>query len=338
MPVDNGRSLYYIVSTMKIRFLRAAAVLLAAVSIAGSTAAFAGCGDWIEDWLQNDSSQTPGEDNPGEDNPGEGTGGGEDNPGEDTGGGGDNPGEDTDGGGDNPGEGTDGDEEDPGEEPPEEMPSMPDAPVIADFTRGQSGDFYASHGWTNGGMFNCVWSGTSAVLADGLLSLTVSKGSDRYYGAEYRTYGRGYTFGYYGACMKAAKCSGVVSSLFTYTGPSDGTRWDEIDIEFLGKDTTKVQFNYYVDGVGGHEYLYDLGFDASEEFHEYGFLWQRDRITWYVDGEAVYTVQSDNLPVTDSRIMMNAWNSIGMDDWTGPLDESSLPATAQYKWVRYMAV
>lgn len=316
MPVDNGRPLYYIVSTMKIRFLRAAAVLLAAVSIAGSTAAFAGCGDWIEDWLQNDSSQTPGEDNPGEDNPGEGTGGGEDNP----------------------GEGTDGDEEDPGEEPPEEMPSMPDAPVIADFTRGQSGDFHASHGWTNGGMFNCVWSGTSAVLADGLLSLTVSKGDDKYYGAEYRTYGRGYTYGYYGACMKAAKCSGVVSSLFTYTGPSDGTRWDEIDIEFLGKDTTKVQFNYYVDGVGGHEYLYDLGFDASEEFHEYGFLWQRDRITWYVDGEAVYTVQSDNLPVTDSRIMMNAWNSIGMDDWTGPLDESSLPATAQYKWVRYMAV
>ena len=316
MPVDNGRSLYYIVSTMKIRFLRAAAVLLAAVSIAGSTAAFAGCGDWIEDWLQNDSSQTPGEDNPGEDNPGEGTGGGEDNP----------------------GEGTGGDEEDPGEEPPEEMPSMPDAPVIADFTAGQSGDFHASHGWTNGGMFNCEWSGTSAVLADGLLSLTVSKGDDKYYGAEYRTYGRGYTFGYYGACMKAAKCSGVVSSLFTYTGPSDGTRWDEIDIEFLGKDTTKVQFNYYVDGVGGHEYLYDLGFDASEEFHEYGFLWQRDRITWYVDGEAVYTVQSDNLPVTDSRIMMNAWNSIGMDDWTGPLDESSLPATAQYKWVRYMAV
>ena len=215
---------------------------------------------------------------------------------------------------------------------------MPDAPVIADFTAGQSGDFHASHGWTNGGMFNCEWSGTSAVLADGLLSLTVSKGDDKYYGAEYRTYGRGYTFGYYGACMKAAKCSGVVSSLFTYTGPSDGTRWDEIDIEFLGKDTTKVQFNYYVDGVGGHEYLYDLGFDASEEFHEYGFLWQRDRITWYVDGEAVYTVQSDNLPVTDSRIMMNAWNSIGVDDWTGPLDESSLPATAQYKWVRYMAV
>ena len=305
---------------MKIRFLRAAAVLLAAVSIAGSTAAFAGCGDWIEDWLQNDSSQTPGEDNPGEDNPGEGTGGGEDNP----------------------GEGTDGDEEDPGEEPPEEMPSMPDAPVIADFTRGQSGDFYASHGWTNGGMFNCVWSGTSAVLADGLLSLTVSKGDDKHYGAEYRTYGRGYTFGYYGACMKAAKCSGVVSSLFTYTGPSDGTRWDEIDIEFLGKDTTKVQFNYFVNGVGTgvHEYVYDLGFDASEDFHTYGFRWAEDHITWFVDGEPVYRVDAsaDNpMPSTAGRMLMNYWcgNSKGygwMGQYSDPGDEG-----AEYQWIKTSA-
>ena len=30
-------------------------------------------------------------------------------------------------------------------------------------------------------------------------------------------------------------------------------RWDEIDIEFLGKDTPKVQFNYYTNGQGNHE-------------------------------------------------------------------------------------
>lgn len=40
---------------------------------------------------------------------------------------------------------------------------------------------------------------------------------------------------------------------------------DEIDVEVLGKDTTKVQFNYYTNGTGNHEYLYDLGFDASED-------------------------------------------------------------------------
>ena len=57
----------------------------------------------------------------------------------------------------------------------------------------------------------------------------------------------------------------------------------------LGKDTTKVQFNYYTNGVGNHEYMYDLGFDASEGYHTYGFDWQKDSITWYVDGKAVYS-------------------------------------------------
>ena len=35
--------------------------------------------------------------------------------------------------------------------------------------------------------------------------------------------------------------------------------------------------------------MYDLGFDASEGYHTYGFDWQKDSITWYVDGKAVYT-------------------------------------------------
>ena len=34
--------------------------------------------------------------------------------------------------------------------------------------------------------------------------------------------------------MKAIKNDGVVSSLFTYTGPSEDNPWDEIDVEILG--------------------------------------------------------------------------------------------------------
>ena len=95
-----------------------------------------------------------------------------------------------------------------------------------------------------------------------------------YSGAEFRTFNQNrYHYGLYEVCMKPAKSDGIVSSFFTYTGPYDEpkTQWDEIDIEFLGKDTAKVQFNYYVDSKGGHEYLYDLGFDASEDFHVYAF-------------------------------------------------------------------
>ncbi len=88
--------------------------------------------------------------------------------------------------------------------------------------------------------------------------------------------------------------------------------------------------------MGGHEYLFDLGFDASEGFHEYGFDWQKDCIVWYVDGKAVYKA-TKNIPSHPQQIMMNVWNGTGVDDWLKPFDESGLPVTAQYKWTAYGA-
>lgn len=207
---------------------------------------------------------------------------------------------------------------------------------ILDFSKSGDQRFYAANGYSNGGMFNCYWSNTCAQINDSTLNMTVKKDTNNnnptgYLGAEYRT-DNVYSYGYYEVCMKPAKGSGLVSSFFTYT---NNPRWDEIDIEFLGKDTTKVQFNYYIDGVGGHEKLYDLGFDASSEFHVYAFDWKSNSITWYVDGKAVYTA-TESIPEYPQQIMMNIWNCTGIDEWTGPLDESALPATASYKWVAYV--
>ena len=207
--------------------------------------------------------------------------------------------------------------------------------VFSDDNYAQSG-FDWAHGYSNSGgdsVFNCTWSRDNATVQDGVMSMSVTKKGDTYYGGEYRS-SAFYSYGYYSVCMQAAKCSGVVSSFFTYTGPSDNNPWDEIDIEFLGNDTTKVQFNYYTSGKGGHEFLYNLGFDASQSFHEYGFDWQPDSITWYVDGKAVYRATAE-IPVTATKIMMNVWNTKGHDEWAGALDESSLPATGKYKWIAF---
>ena len=133
----------------------------------------------------------------------------------------------------------------------------------------------------------------------------------------------------------------MVSSFFTYTGESDGTTWDEIDIEFLGKDTTAVQFNYYVDGIGNHEYLHKLDYDASEEYHEYSFLWTQDYIRYFIDGITVYEYKISNgkLPVTEGRIMMNLWN--GRSDipdvvrWLGSYDGTT-PLYAYYDNFSYV--
>ena len=136
--------------------------------------------------------------------------------------------------------------------------------------------------------------------------------------------------------MKPAKSDGIVSSFFTYTGPYDNppTQWDEIDIEFLGKDTTKAQFNYFTNSQGNHEFLCDLGFDATESFHVYAFDWQPDSITWYVDGKEVHKV-TENIPVTPSMIMANLWAGRGVDAWLNPVDDSNFPVQAEYKWMKF---
>lgn len=221
--------------------------------------------------------------------------------------------------------------------PHESAEGIPDRRVyenekIVLFSEGGSPEFHFADGYSNGNEFNCTWRESSGAIQDGLLSITVSKEEKGYAGAEYRARNES-GYGFFATRMKPAACSGIISSFFIYTW----NPWDEIDIEFLGKDTTQVQFNYYTNGVGNHTYLLDLGYDASEEFHEYGFDWQPDSITWYVDGIAVYRATKD-IPSHPAKIMMNVWNPITVDwsiDWCGRLDETALPATAQYEWIAY---
>ena len=214
-------------------------------------------------------------------------------------------------------------------------PMNANATAVADFTKGETPLFFASDGWSNESVFDCGWYKENTSLDNGVLSLTIDQdrtGKYHYSGAEYRTKDF-YHYGYYETSMQAIKNDGVVSSFFTYTGPSDNNPWDEIDIEILGKDTTKVQFNYYTNSQGKHEYMYDLGFDASQGYHTYGFDWQPDHIAWFVDGKEVYRA-TDNIPSTPGKIMMNTWPGRDVDEWLKPFDGKT-PLTARYRWVTY---
>ncbi|MBR4200346.1 MAG: family 16 glycosylhydrolase, partial [Oscillospiraceae bacterium] len=246
-------------------------------------------------------------------------------------------------------------------------PKLP-ATMYSNFRSGDAGDFFSSEGWTNGRPFDCYWDADNSQIKGDHLELRIDANKKPsitakdyqtngiwqpgYSGGEFRT-DKYYHYGYYETSMKAIKNDGVVSSFFTYTGPSDVVNgkenpWDEIDIEILGKDTTKMQVNYYVNGKGDHEGMVDLGFDASEGYHTYGFDWQPDSITWYVDGKKVswtdsktgkqrdgyYASQDGELPKTASKIMMNAWPGRTVDDWLKPYN-GNLGLVASYEWVTY---
>lgn len=208
------------------------------------------------------------------------------------------------------------------------------ADMVADLRNGASSYFIPSGPWTNGGVFDCGWTSSNITFTD-VMNITITddpSGTYNYLSGEYRTTEK-YGYGYYECSMMPIKADGVDTGFFMYTGPSDGDPWDEIDFEFLGYDTTKVQLNYYTNGVGGHEYMLDLGFDASEGYHTYGFDWQPDHITWYVDGVARYTATED-LPTNPGRIMVNAWPGIGVDEWIMPF-EGNVPLTAKFQWITW---
>ena len=132
-----------------------------------------------------------------------------------------------------------------------------------------------------------------------------------------------YGYGRYEVVMRPAKGSGLVSAFFSYTGPYFGDPHDEIDIEFVGKDMTEVQFNYFHNGKRGHFARIRLPFDASEEDHLYAFDWKPEGISWYIDGELVYSTPKGDprIPSTPGRIYISNWTGIpAMRQWHGKPD------------------
>lgn len=209
---------------------------------------------------------------------------------------------------------------------------------VEDFNAYNTSLWWKATGYGNGGVFNVGWKNTQAVYGGGALTLTLSDNTCPggcsnypYAGGELRTLDS-YGYGSFEVRMKAASGSGVVSSFFTY---DDATR-DEVTIEILGKDTTKLQVNYFTRGVGGHETVIPLGFDAAAGYHTYRFFWAPGFIEWFVDGVKVHGEYGARgpLPTTPGRIMMNLWTGKGIDAWTGPFQYSG-PLSAQYEQVSW---
>lgn len=202
--------------------------------------------------------------------------------------------------------------------------------LLTDFKKGDSDTWSISDGWTNGGTFDVEWRKDNVSFDSSGMIITLNKEDDTYYGSEQRT-NNFYQYGYFGIRMQAIKAVGTVSTFFTYTGPTDnGNPHDEIDIEILGKDPSKVQFNYFKDDKGSYEYMYDLGFDASESMHQYGFYWDSEQIIWYIDKKPVYKV-TDSIPVTSQKIFQNVWKGTwGLNHWLGSVTDSDLPVMARY--------
>lgn len=188
--------------------------------------------------------------------------------------------------------------------------------------------------------FRTAWVRDAVGWSDDALSLSLvpapEEAETAFHGAEVQRKRRTH-FGRYEVEMQAARGEGIISSFFTYTGPFYGDRQDEIDFEFLGRDTTKVWVTRFAKGEPLPGQWIDLGFDAAEDVHLYAFEWTPDGITWFVDGQEIFRVAAEETAIPDipGRIMFNIWGGgPAQAEWSGVAPEEA-EARALYRCISY---
>ncbi|MCA0054943.1 glycosyl hydrolase family protein [Mesorhizobium sp. B2-2-4] len=211
---------------------------------------------------------------------------------------------------------------------------------VDDFTSFNRQRWYVSDGWTNGGHQNCTWAKGQVSLADGVLSLGFEKQKtkDRDYACgEIQTKQR-FGYGTYEARMKTDTGPGLNAAFFSYIGPSDKQPWDEIDFEILTKDTSKVQVNAYIAGKGKNEKLVDVPGGTEKAFNDYAFVWQKDSLRWYVNGQLVNTITDPaKLPSHAQKIFFSLWGSDTMTGWLGAFADPGRKLSLQIERVAFTA-
>ncbi|MFY4788090.1 family 16 glycosylhydrolase [Aliarcobacter butzleri] len=148
-----------------------------------------------------------------------------------------------------------------------------------------------------------------------------------------------FLFGRFEINMKVSKAEGIVSAFFLHRNDP----WQEIDIEILGNDTSKLLTNVYfnpgINGTGlnygnrGTPILIDLGFDASEDYHSYAIEWEPYEIRWYVDNKLIHKRilwEPTPIPNQPMKLFCSIWSSES-NDLAGILNENNLPQVNEIK-------
>ena len=141
-----------------------------------------------------------------------------------------------------------------------------------------------------------------------------------------------FLFGRVSVVMSAASGTGIVSSIVL-----ESDDLDEIDWEFLGGNDTHAETNFFGKGnttTYNRDEWYPLPNNAApqEAYHNYTVTWTAESVDWYIDGQHVRRLASDdpltlngkNYPQTPMYLKVGIWaggdpkeNKPGVVQWAG---------------------
>jgi endo-1,3-1,4-beta-glycanase ExoK len=186
-----------------------------------------------------------------------------------------------------------------------------------------------SDGWSSGEWPSVEWRRSQVGLAAPGFRFAMApapEGTPRpYLSGEISTHEE-FLYGYFESRLRIPRGGGLVGAFFTFTRPDGNETWNEIDMEFLGRDPHRLELVYHVAGEATLQVL-ELPFDAAEDFHTYAFEWRPNRIRWYIDNRLVHTSRGGRVGELNrpQRMFASLWNSERMPRWLGPIDRGQAP-------------
>ena len=215
------------------------------------------------------------------------------------------------------------------------------ASFVDDFKTFSTARWYVSDGWTNGDHQNCGWSKDQIRLDDGKLRIGFEKRpkAERLYRCGEIQTKQKFSFGTYEARVKTPAGTGLNANFFTFSGGNEKEPHNEIDFEFLLKDTLKTQLNSFVDGKGGNEYMAALAQPSDDGFTDLAMSWSPGLIEWYIDGKLVHTIDDPTkVPNRDMKIFLSLWGTDTLTDWMGKFEDPGKPIALEVDRVAYTAL
>ncbi len=195
--------------------------------------------------------------------------------------------------------------------------------------------WFISDGWSNGAHQNCIWSADQVAVADGILNLSLTTdGKDDFdlSCAEVQTKAR-HGFGTYEARMKVPYAKGMNANMFSFVGAPQDKPHNEIDFEFLARDKPTLQTNFHTSESNTNEELLTVPDDQT--FRTYSFIWEPDRIRWFIDGDLIRDTRGGTLPNAQQKIYLSLWSTDRLTDWMGKFDPASAPQSLEIDWIAH---
>lgn len=163
-----------------------------------------------------------------------------------------------------------------------------------------------------------------------------------------------FTYGRFEARMKMVSIPGSVSSMFLYYDPSyllGEEPWNEIDIEVLGTNPGVWQSNLITrlpdEGKKNpkitSEYKTGFGFNSTEDFHLFAFVWTPEYISWEIDSVEVrrdvigMAKGQVEFMTKEQTLRFNLWASKSAG-WTGKYTGAELADGPVAQWIDYVRV